>query len=791
MANNRVNVYDGAGNFLRSFGFDVVASGPGDRGTGYEVCVAADGDVCKAGVPGSGAGQLGLTGPGPGHGPRNAAGIAVSAPDANSATGTVFLADSANQRVNTYNLDGSGPSSIGSAAQFDPGYPRHVAVDSRGILYASNAEPTPTVDSDHRILRYDTVNANGGGVGFLSSLLAPFNEFQQLVRSATAGQFKLTFGVDTTADLNFNASADQVRAALEALLSIGAGDVSVGNPFDGTQNLHIRFTGTRANTDVAQLVASNGTVPLTGSASVTTIIDGHGGALDQVSTSGLAVDPDTDGGGADTDVLYAGRGSAIQQFGPLNSPGLTAPPSAEDDRHNTNGVASSPRGIAVEPATGRLYAASFGSAGPGVYVIDNVGPSPTATLNSCDNVTAISAECHATIDPNGPPATRYHFEYSTDGVRWLGLPEVFLGAQTDPQAIDRTIAPAPIGLQPKTLYHVRLIAGRRFASPIVTGELTFTTGGVPPLAETAGAPVRTTTTAQINGRVIPRNSATTYHFEYGDQGPCDSNPCASTPDMAAGSDDLTKLVAEQLSGLTADTIYHYRLVADNGVGSPVTGADMSVHTRASDVLPNQSDEFPGPPGSDRAWEQVSIAESSGNPIAFFFLDAFSDDGNRAVYGIAGGTPIAPSGSFVSPYFAQRTPRGWQTSPILPPRDQLVGQYLDPVYGSRDLTTMVLTNKGTDSGILESQVWRLTPGSSPTQLYHVLGDEPVIGLSADGSRAAAVLERRARPRLPGGGRAQRLRRQLRRSAAAQPPPGQCAQPLSGVVWRGLGGPLDLR
>ena len=215
MANNRVNVYDGAGNFLRSFGFDVVASGPGDRGTGYEVCVAADGDVCKAGVVGSGMGQLGLTGPGPGFGPRNASGIAVSAPNANPATGTVFLADSANNRVNTYNLDGSGPATIGSAAEFDPGSPTRVAVDSRGILYASNAKVGPDgVTTDSSIRRYDTVNANGGGIGFLAPLFAPFNEFQQLNRRATAGQFKLSFDPDgagplpaeTTADLNFNAT---------------------------------------------------------------------------------------------------------------------------------------------------------------------------------------------------------------------------------------------------------------------------------------------------------------------------------------------------------------------------------------------------------------------------------------------------------------------------------------------------------------------------------------------------------------------------------------------------------
>src|SRR5260221_2780750 len=51
--NNRVDVYTGDGIFLRSFGTDVVESGPDNAGTGYELCVAAAGDVCKAGLGGS------------------------------------------------------------------------------------------------------------------------------------------------------------------------------------------------------------------------------------------------------------------------------------------------------------------------------------------------------------------------------------------------------------------------------------------------------------------------------------------------------------------------------------------------------------------------------------------------------------------------------------------------------------------------------------------------------------------------------------------------------------------
>jgi hypothetical protein len=733
--NNRVNVYDGTGTFLRSFGFDVAASGPGNTGTGLEVCVAADGDVCKAGVSGANVGQVG-----------NGEGIAISAPDVNPATGTVFLADSANNRVNTYNLDGTSPGSLGSAAVFAGGFPTQVAIDSRGILYASNQiDGGLGGGTDSRILRYDTANANGGGVGFLAPILAPYNENQRLNRNATAGQFRLRFGADTTADLSFNATREQVRAALEALPSIGAGNVTVGDCFCAEAFFPIRFTGALAATDVAELVASNGTTPLTGTISVTTIIDGHGGALDQNETTGLAVDPDTDGPGADTDVLYAARGSAIQQFGPLNPPGLSAPPSAEDDRHGTSGAAGFPRGIAVEPTTGRLYTASSGEAGRGVYVIDDTGPPPTASLDSCDNVTATSAECHATIDPNGPPATRYHFEYSTDGSRWLGLPEVLLGAQTDPQAIDRTIDPAPIGLQPNTLYHVRVIAGRKFATPITTNELTFTIDPSPPLAETAGAPVRTTTTAQINGRVTPLGSATTYHFEYG----TDQTYGQSTPSMPAGSGQLTELAGEEITGLSPDTTYHYRLVADNGVGSPVPGADMTVHTRASDTLAGQSDTFPGPPGSDRAWEMVSLAESSGNPISAFFPDAFSDDGNRALYGIAGGTPISPTGSLLSLYFSQRTPRGWQTTSITPPRGQLVGSLWFGPWAADDLSSLIARNGGTDSGVDEAEIWGLAPGSSPTMLVQRSASENFgeAGLSADGSRAAAIISGAPDPAFP--------------------------------------------
>ncbi len=54
----RIEKFTAWGDFLRTWGWDVVAEGPDDAGTGFEVCVPATGDVCKGGLSGGGAGQL-------------------------------------------------------------------------------------------------------------------------------------------------------------------------------------------------------------------------------------------------------------------------------------------------------------------------------------------------------------------------------------------------------------------------------------------------------------------------------------------------------------------------------------------------------------------------------------------------------------------------------------------------------------------------------------------------------------------------------------------------------------
>ncbi len=636
-AGHRIAVYSGDGTFLRAMGFDVVESGPDDAGSGYEICIGANGDVCKVGLGGSGAGQV-----------EEGAGIAVTPADGNPGVGTVYLGDRGNRRVNTYELDGSSPSSFGSATNFGIGSPaRGLAVDSRGIVYVEAT--SGGLPASQTIVRYDSQNANGGGVGFLAPISIP---------------------------------------------------------------------------------------PL---------LTEQGSQVD----AGLEVDPDSDGAGPDSDVLYALRGlangsfSVVQQFGPINPPGLAVPPGSVDDTHGSTAKFNGSAGLGLDGSDKRLFVSSSREVNgepdkSGVYALDEAGGSPIAGLDSFSDPTSTSVTVNGTINPDGPPDVTYRLEYSLDGINWVTDTNsvALLGSQESPQPISPVLRPPGGGLQPNTFYHVRLLASKVFTPPAISAELTFTTPPEAPRVETVGSPVRTTATAQLNGRVNPRNQDATYYFEYGEQGPCDSNPCTASEPQPAGAGGLIELVSQQVEGLTPSTTYHYRVVADNGAaGSPSAGEDMTFTTRASDQ-PLSHGHLPGPVGSDRAWEQVSPGDASGNPVGFGV--GFSDNGERALFSIFGGTSLSSTGSLFSLYFAERGPSGWQTRDILPSRDEQVGANWSAFLGPHDLSVLGAVNEN-ESG--ETGVgWRFNLGGAAEKLVEASPPRALQGFSIAerSSRVAGVL-----------------------------------------------------
>jgi hypothetical protein len=98
---------------------------------------------------------------------------------------------------------------------------------------------------------------------------APTNETQVVSVNATAGQFKLEFKGQVTADIAFDASASSVESMLDSLSSIAPGSVSVtGGPGDAgaTSPYVVSFTSGAgiAGTDMPQIETLPGTTPLSG-----------------------------------------------------------------------------------------------------------------------------------------------------------------------------------------------------------------------------------------------------------------------------------------------------------------------------------------------------------------------------------------------------------------------------------------------------------------------------------------------------------------------------------------------
>ncbi len=163
------------------------------------------------------------------------------------------------------------------------------------------------------------------------------NEVQAVRVSATEGQFKLTFGADTTADLPFNAGAAAVQTALNGLASInaGGGAVSVaGGPGNATGAAPYLVTfggGPLAGADVAELTASAGTTPLGGAAGASVATTNPGATGFEICDT-TAPTPNAPGD------CKKGAGATVATGGAMNGP----------------------RGIAIDQISGALYVTDQG-----------------------------------------------------------------------------------------------------------------------------------------------------------------------------------------------------------------------------------------------------------------------------------------------------------------------------------------------------------------------------------------------------------------------------------------------
>jgi DNA-binding beta-propeller fold protein YncE len=190
-----------------------------------------------------------------------------------------------------------------------------------------------------------------------------------------------------------------------------------------------------------------------------------------------------------------------------------------------------------------------------------------------------------------------------------------------------------------------------------------------PTIEWFGASGVTADSAVLQARINPNTSGTTYWFEYGFDD-CESGLCQKVPaagaSIAAGIKGV--LVFTKISGLEPGVQYHFRVVAQNGIGM-TEGPDRTFTTQKSSLGFGLSDS--------RAWEMVSPSGKGGGLIGLFRSGVVqaAEDGNGIAYLSRGSIEEWPDGNRAfeaSSVLAHRSADGWRSKDITPPHTEAAG-----------------------------------------------------------------------------------------------------------------------
>ena len=287
---------------------------------------------------------------------------------------------------------------------------------------------------------------------------------------------------------------------------------------------------------------------------------------------------------------------------------------------------------------------------------------------------------HGSFIGNGE-ATSYYFEYGTGPSYGEKTEEVTLPAPSGPTEVEAEIT----GLNPVTVYHYRLVA--KDAGLSHANDRQAETLPLPPEVSGEVATSVHSDTAVLHTLINPGGGHTTYRFEYG-PAPCSSepDPCSSTPEVEIGTGFANLPAQVKLSGLSATTTYHWRVLATNAttttdgeeetfntfpeiaiVNDPCPNAHVRQQTGAAFLL------------DCRAYELVSAANTGGYDVESNLVAGQTPYGgypeaenpSRVLYGVNdGGIPGTdhPTNKGVDPYVATRGKEGWSTQYVGIPAD---------------------------------------------------------------------------------------------------------------------------
>jgi hypothetical protein len=227
-------------------------------------------------------------------------------------------------------------------------------------------------------------------------------------------------------------------------------------------------------------------------------------------------------------------------------------------------VASGASSVAVDEATDTLFVAPSGGA------IKEISGAVVPDITTGEPISNTGVSGH--VDPaGGGEVTECYFEFGTS-TSYGSTEECTPATFSSPEDVTAILP----GLLGETAYHYRLVAGNANGKNF-GGDKTITPHNVKGL-RTEEAEGVTRTAATLKASFEGNGEETKYYFEWGTTTAYGSQS-AAPPGESAGSPTFPPATSltYALSGLQPDTLYHYRVVAENGLGvSP--GADKTFKT---------------------------------------------------------------------------------------------------------------------------------------------------------------------------------------------------------------------
>src|ERR1043166_2188800 len=201
------------------------------------------------------------------------------------------------------------------------------------------------------------------------------------------------------------------------------------------------------------------------------------------------------------------------------------------------------------------------------------GP-PVVSTSAATLIASFSATLNGSLDPHGLTTT-VSFQYGTTTSYGSTT-----SMQTQTGNTYRIVTANISGLMASTTYHFRIVATNS-AGTTMGSDRTFTT------LSSTGAPVVITNpatliasfSATLNGLVDPHGLTTSVHFQYGHT---TSYGLTTAPQSRSGNTYLN--IGSGISSLTANTTYHFRVVASNSSGTRM-GSDKTFTTLTATGAP--------------------------------------------------------------------------------------------------------------------------------------------------------------------------------------------------------------